>query len=283
MSHVGSDVGVRGSKEQEETGVPGEKPPTEAWVGDHLPSHIRPFAESGIRTRDLRACHGFTFVIEPYNTSAPIGENGTLGCIITNKGSDSVVWKKQQSGGSYTSLTFDGNVASDKTKYDVGTYNLTIINVQSSDAGIYQVAVGSTTRDIYFQPVVLPTNVSVYWENSPASGRTVNITCRATYSNPPPYLRWYKGVNDLDYTSYAYYYTENVRSSGYGDAVSTMAMTLTGSDQNTEIRCEAWYDGYYNAMNYTLNIQLSGVPSLRSQGVLALVFLALSVCFKSFN
>ena len=41
MSHVGSDVGVRGSMNQEETGVPGEKPP-EAWVGDHLPSHIRP-------------------------------------------------------------------------------------------------------------------------------------------------------------------------------------------------------------------------------------------------
>ncbi|KAK3092450.1 hypothetical protein FSP39_002950 [Pinctada imbricata] len=54
MSHVGSDVSVRGSKEQEETGVPGEKPPTEAWMGDHLPSHIRPFAESRIRTRDLR-------------------------------------------------------------------------------------------------------------------------------------------------------------------------------------------------------------------------------------
>ncbi|KAK3098097.1 hypothetical protein FSP39_016050 [Pinctada imbricata] len=54
MSHVGSDVGVRGSKQQEETGVPGEKPPAEAWVGDHLPSHIRPFAESGIRTWDLR-------------------------------------------------------------------------------------------------------------------------------------------------------------------------------------------------------------------------------------
>ncbi|KAK3107275.1 hypothetical protein FSP39_010906 [Pinctada imbricata] len=50
----GMDVGVRGSKEQEETGVPGEKPPAEAWVGDHLPSHIRPFAESEIRSRDLR-------------------------------------------------------------------------------------------------------------------------------------------------------------------------------------------------------------------------------------
>ncbi|KAK3098090.1 hypothetical protein FSP39_016016 [Pinctada imbricata] len=54
MSYVGSDVGVRGSKEQEETGVLGEKPLTEAWVGDHLPSNIRLFAESGIRTRDLR-------------------------------------------------------------------------------------------------------------------------------------------------------------------------------------------------------------------------------------
>ncbi|KAK3108194.1 hypothetical protein FSP39_002913 [Pinctada imbricata] len=30
MSHVGSDFGVRGSKEQEETGVPGENPPAEA-------------------------------------------------------------------------------------------------------------------------------------------------------------------------------------------------------------------------------------------------------------
>ncbi|KAK3095634.1 hypothetical protein FSP39_016951 [Pinctada imbricata] len=57
QKEVGRDyanVGVRGSKEQEETGVPGEKSPTEAWVGDYLPSHIRPFDESGIRTRDLR-------------------------------------------------------------------------------------------------------------------------------------------------------------------------------------------------------------------------------------
>ncbi|KAK3085286.1 hypothetical protein FSP39_001083 [Pinctada imbricata] len=39
---------------QEETGVPGEKPPAKAWVGDHLPSNIRPIAESEIRSRDLR-------------------------------------------------------------------------------------------------------------------------------------------------------------------------------------------------------------------------------------
>lgn len=44
---------------------------------------------------------------------------------------------------------------------------------------------------------------------------------------------------------------------GYGDAVSTMAMALTGLDQHQEIRCEAAYDGYERAMEYTLNIQLS--------------------------
>ncbi|KAK3104437.1 hypothetical protein FSP39_002012 [Pinctada imbricata] len=54
MSHVGSDVGVRGSKKQEETGVPGEKTPAEAWLADHLPSRIRPFVESEIRSRDIR-------------------------------------------------------------------------------------------------------------------------------------------------------------------------------------------------------------------------------------
>ncbi|KAK3103883.1 hypothetical protein FSP39_022636 [Pinctada imbricata] len=67
MSHVGSDVGVRGSNEQEETGVPGGKPPAEAWVGDHLPSHIRPFAESGIRTRDLRGTIIITITLIAYN------------------------------------------------------------------------------------------------------------------------------------------------------------------------------------------------------------------------
>jgi hypothetical protein len=36
-----------------------------------------------------------------------------------------------------------------------------------------------------------------------------------------------------------------------------MALSLTGSDQNQEIRCEAAYDGYERAMEYTLNIQLS--------------------------
>lgn len=50
MSHAGSDVGVRWSLEQEKTGVPREKPP-ETGRATTLPSHIRPFAESWIRSR----------------------------------------------------------------------------------------------------------------------------------------------------------------------------------------------------------------------------------------
>ncbi|XP_062578513.1 peroxidasin-like [Saccostrea cucullata] len=225
-----------------------------------------------------------TFVIEPYNTSAPIGGTGTLACIATNLGSDSVSWKRKQSSGSgYDSLTFGTNiVTSIQNKYAVsGTANLTIQNVAASDEGLYQCAIGSTVREISFTPVILPTNVSVYWENSPYAGNRVNITCLATYGNPPPYLKWFKGVNQMELTQNAYYYTNNVRSSGYGDAVSTMALILNSNDQNQEIRCEAAYDGYERAMEYTLNIQLSGGPSLKAQGLLAALFVACSLAFKS--
>nr|XP_022319613.1 peroxidasin-like [Crassostrea virginica] len=227
-----------------------------------------------------------TFVIEPFNTSAAIGSTGTLACIATNLGSDKVSWKKKQSSGTgYDSLTFDTNIlSSTANKYAVsGTANLTIYNVASSDEGLYQCAIGSTIREISFTPVVLPNNVSVYWENSPYAGRVVNITCRATYGNPPPYLKWFKGVNQMELTQNAYYYTTNVRSSGYGDAVSTMAMVLTGLDQNQEIRCEAAYDGYDRAMEYTLNIQLNGGASLKAQGILAALFVACSLALKNFQ
>lgn len=69
-------------------------------------------------------------------------------------------------------------------------------------------------HSLSFHSLVLPNNVSVYWENPPYAGRVVNITCRATYANPPPYLKWFKGVNQVELTQNAYYYTTNVRSSG---------------------------------------------------------------------
>ncbi|KAK3092290.1 hypothetical protein FSP39_000865 [Pinctada imbricata] len=81
MSHVGSDVGVRGSKEQEETRVHGEKPaPAEAWVGDHLPSHTRCFAKL---TRPLLRLKEYNqtdiFLEDDINISEKIGKIGCSG------------------------------------------------------------------------------------------------------------------------------------------------------------------------------------------------------------
>ena len=61
---------------------------------------------------------------------------------------------QQANGGSYTSLTFGTNILGSTSKYAVtGTYNLTIMNVDSSDDGIYQCSIGSTTREVSFQSI----------------------------------------------------------------------------------------------------------------------------------
>ena len=59
------------------------------------------------------------------------------------------------SGSTATQLTLDATIlASDKTKYAVsGTYNLTVVNVQPSDEGLYQCVVGATTKQASLQTV----------------------------------------------------------------------------------------------------------------------------------
>lgn len=58
-------------------------------------------------------------------------------------------------GSTITSLTLGTTIlANDHSKYAVtGTYNLTIVNVQTSDEGIYQCTVGATTREASLQTV----------------------------------------------------------------------------------------------------------------------------------
>ncbi|XP_052101487.1 contactin-1-like [Mytilus californianus] len=216
------------------------------------------------------ACHAASWQITPFNTSAVLGENGTLACIVTVANGENVQWKKVV-GSSVTALTLDTTIlASDKSKYAVtGTYNLTVVNVQTSDEGLYQCVIGATTNQASLQAVVLPTNVSTYWETSPSIGNIVNITCRATYGKPPPYLRIYK--DNIDITHLAYYYTENTRSSGYGDAVASAALTLTSLDVNKDIRCEVEYDGLYNVMNYTMNTNLNGGSSIKVHGLASVI------------
>ncbi|XP_033738004.1 cell adhesion molecule 2-like [Pecten maximus] len=227
----------------------------------------------------LGACQGATFDIAPYNTSVEIGGTATMACIVSNLGSDSVTWK-MVSGSSTTTISLNTQILASATKYSVvGTYNLTISNVATSDIALYQCTVGATTQEAYLLSVVLPTNVSVYWESSPSAGSTVNLTCKATYGNPPPFLRWYK--NDVDFTQDAYYYTENTLSSGYGDAKSSVAISLLSTDQDKLFRCEVHYEGWYRAMEYTLQTQLSGSSALKSQGILAVILIAASTLLRN--
>ena len=103
-----------------------------------------------------------------------------------------------------------------KVSSDCGTYYFILYLFFSSvDKWLWTRTDLINQSHIYFDFLVLPTNVSTYWEASPTIGHIVNITCRATYGNPPPYLRLYK--DNIDITSMSYYYTENIRSSGEYD------------------------------------------------------------------
>ena len=64
-------------------------------------------------------------------------------------------FRVQVSGQIQTQLTLDSTIlVQDKTKYAVsGTANLTIVNVQTTDEGLYQCTVGATTKDAYLQTV----------------------------------------------------------------------------------------------------------------------------------
>lgn len=54
----------------------------------------RIFVDFKKRFITFTACQAVTFNIAPYNTSAVIGENGTLACIVTLAQGENVQWKK---------------------------------------------------------------------------------------------------------------------------------------------------------------------------------------------
>lgn len=236
----------------------------------------------------LGACQGQTFSLAPYNTSAEIGGNATVACIVSNVGGNSVQWKKQGTDGTYVPITLNGqSLSSGTNKYIVtGTYNLTITSFSSSDVANYQCAVGTSLQTAYVSQVVMPNNVSVYWESAPRPGGYANITCRASFGNPPPFIRWFAGstYNSLiEQTNMneIYYYTENVQNSGAGDAVSSMRVLLTGNDADKLFRCQVDFEGYYNVMEYTLQTVLSGSSSIQAQGVVATLLIAMAVVLRS--
>nr|KAG5695998.1 hypothetical protein BaRGS_023377 [Batillaria attramentaria] len=189
----------------------------------------------------------------PFNTSAQIGQNATIACLVSNKGSsETVKWYLE---GQSSALTTDSLFLNDHYQPS-GQYNLTIVSVTLNDQAQYTCEAGSNSLSASLTVVDLPSNLSVYWSTSPVAGTTANITCYASRGHPPPTLSWFKNNNELDSSNAAY--TGNTDSSGYGVAYSTLPVSLSSGDQGAEFRCEASYPDWNAALSHTLVTQLSG-------------------------
>ncbi|KAK3590766.1 hypothetical protein CHS0354_017282 [Potamilus streckersoni] len=218
--------------------------------------------------------------VAPTNSSAQLGTNATLACIVTNKAdTESVQWKVKTTGSSsFTALTFNENVLASTSKYAIKhIYNLTIINVATTDDGLYRCSVGIsdnlTNYDAYFTSVSLPTNMTIYWQSNPDSGKTVNLTCKATNGRPPARITWI--VDGVDLSPSQYYETTSLTSSGYGDAISRIALFISHQYSGKIAICRATYDGWDNAMEVSTVLTFNGVPTLQATGLLMGIFLAL--------
>ncbi|XP_050401204.1 cell adhesion molecule 2-like [Patella vulgata] len=173
--------------------------------------------------------------LAPANASAAVGTDAILGCMVSNKGTDKVKWRKA---GDTETLTADA-VSVKSNRYKVSgannNYNLTITSITVQDEA-------------------LPTNISAYWSTLPIPGTTANLTCRATYGRPPPRLTWFK--DEIPYNVYAYT-SSNVNAMGYGDAVSTLPIPLANTDEGKRFRCQADYDGWTRAVDFTITTHLT--------------------------
>jgi len=84
----------------------------------------------------LEGSQGITVTLAPYNTSAVVGGNATLACLVTNQGSDKVKWYVP---GNENALTVDDVLTTSGDHYSVvGQYNLSLANVSLNDQGQYR-------------------------------------------------------------------------------------------------------------------------------------------------
>ncbi|ESO87519.1 hypothetical protein LOTGIDRAFT_166400 [Lottia gigantea] len=206
--------------------------------------------------------YGTLITSPPTNTSAAVGTDAFLTCLVSNKGTDKVKWRKE---GDTETLTAD-SVSVKSNRYKVtGTnnnYNLTITSVTVQDEGQYICEAGDTgsgptvSRKASLSVVALPTNLSVYWSTPPVEGRTANLTCRATYGRPPPTLTWFK--DELPYNPLTPT-TSNVNSQGYGDAYSTLYIPINSQTEGRRFRCQTDYPGWTRAKEYTITTHLTGL------------------------
>ncbi|XP_052777756.1 immunoglobulin superfamily DCC subclass member 4-like [Mya arenaria] len=239
---------------------------------------------------------GLTVTQAPVNTAVLEGRNATIACTVTGKAAtESVQWKFKANGTTtFNPVTFDNNILGSTSKYAIhNPYSLTIINAATSDYGVYRCTAGSTDYDatltvaskfdFTFIPKLnssinyLPTAVNIVWSGQPHAGSTVNLTCTATNGRPTPDLRWV--INGMEQTSSAVLETNSVTANGYGNSVSNLPLALTTEMDGHQAICYVAYDGWNDAMNATLTLDVNGGVSMRMRlsGIALAVIVAISV------
>lgn len=223
----------------------------------------------------FQACSGLTVTMQPQNAAVEIGQNVTLACMVTSLATgESVQWKHRANGSTtFNAITFNANVLGTATKYAVvSTYNLTVINAATSDEGTYRCTAGTTDYDATLTVVDLPTNVVITWGGEPNAGNLVNLTCTATNGRPTPNLRWI--INGVDLTDSANLETNSVTTSGYGNSVSNLPLSLDTNMNDNLAVCYVAYDGWNDAMNATYALKINGSASLKMSGLVMSIIIA---------
>ncbi|XP_013413221.1 kin of IRRE-like protein 1 [Lingula anatina] len=201
----------------------------------------------------MTLCNAIQIDQAPQNSTVLVGDNVTLGCQISGKGSsDRVYWRRcsinslQCDKASSTLISLDSVSVLDANKYSVvGTYNITIYNVSVAEEGLYQCETEvssaiTATAAAHLNVIAMPTNLTAYWSlPSPLKENVaVNATCVSVNSRPPATLRWYRGTTDI--TAQATTITSNAtQNNGYGDTTSYISITPVVANHGQTYRCIA--------------------------------------------
>ncbi|KAL4236344.1 hypothetical protein ACF0H5_004731 [Mactra antiquata] len=187
---------------------------------------------------------------------------------------ENVQWKHKSNGSTtFNAITFNTNVLGDAAKYAVvSTYNLTVMNAAVTDEGTYRCTAGTTDYDANLIVADLPSAVAITWAGEPNAGELVNLTCTATNGRPTPNLRWL--INGVDFTNSAILETNSVTNAGYGNSVSNLPLNLNTNMNDKLAVCYVAYEGWNDAMNATLVLQINGSASLKMSGMVMTFIIA---------
>ncbi|XP_064626042.1 vascular endothelial growth factor receptor 1-like [Lineus longissimus] len=214
------------------------------------------------------------------NQTALVGEDMTMQCTVSGISStDNVFWKKS------SSILTINNIPAVTSKYTItvsnGIYNMTVINMTTSDAGTYTCEAGTgspVTRNTYVIVVDAPTALNMTWSTTPAAGVSSTLSCFADESKPAATLRLF--LEGLEVTSSANVTSVAGTGSGYFDSTLAYDMNLTTSDNGKTFTCQADYTARTAALQASKKIDFGGAGTTSLHVSLLMVVVLVCVFSK---